>query len=103
MKKSKELLSFTIDNKTHSVRISGHALERAEQRGITKNIILSEIVALPIDEFTVYTSEQQDVAIIDEQQDIAIILDFRTELVNVITVINKSDIWVKEGTQIKRY
>ena len=99
---SKSILTFTLEGNTHSVRLSDHALKRMQQRNIHQNVVLSEIVALPVQELKQYKEQNIDIAIIDDNKDIAVIVSFDHNKIEIITVIDKSDIWVKSGTQIKR-
>lgn len=102
MKKSKAIATFTIDQQTHSVRATGHALQRMEERKVSAETALSAILALQMDKVNRYKETQEDVAIIDKQNDCTIIVSFNSNKIEIITVIDNSNVWLKDGTKIER-
>lgn len=98
----KSLLEFKYLGQKHSIRASEHALERAEERGIAINVILSEVIALPVADMQKYKENNKECIIIDDNRDIAVVVGFKGNKINIITVIDKADVWIKEGTAIKK-
>lgn len=99
---NRAILTFNKDGETFSVRVSEHSAKRVNQRGIDENNILSAIFALKIERLIEAREEDKDLAVIDEKNDFALILGMTKNRINIITAIDKADIWVKEGTDTHR-
>ena len=102
LKKGKAIITFTKDFNTYSVRCSEHGFERMEQRQVDENNIISAVFALGLDELKKARKEKKDIAVIDEKNDFAVIVGMKKNTINIITVIAKSDIYLKEGTAVKK-
>ena len=102
MRKSKAIATFTVKKETHSVRATAHALQRMEEREVSPETVLSGILALQMDRVNEYKESEEDVAIIDKRNNCTIIISFQKNTIQIVTVINNSDVWVKDGTQIER-
>ena len=98
--KNQSIFQFQVEQETYSVRVTEHSAERANQRGIDRDVIISAIFALKLERLQTAKENNKDLAVIDENNNVAIILGMNKNTINIITVIDKSDIWVKEGTEV---
>lgn len=101
------LLRFDYDNgKYISIRTTIHSKARYEERGIDLNEVCSAIVALG--KQVIYTASEKgdDIAILDKQKNetLAIIITFEEYedqiQARLRTVIQKKDVFIKDGTRI---
>ncbi|MFP4662456.1 MAG: DUF4258 domain-containing protein [Halanaerobiales bacterium] len=74
-----------------------HALERMEERGIDRQVVIEVIQELNY-KILFYNNSGEEVAIIDQEHDIAVIIEVRFNKVVVITVIDRANIHIKDGT-----
>lgn len=100
--KEKALITFNKDGQDYSIRISEHGALRANQRDISEDIIISCIFALTLERLEKCKQEGKDLAIIDENNNVAIIVTMYRNTIMIVTVIDKANIYVKNGTDIKR-
>jgi len=92
--------SFLIDNHNFKVETTNHFEERIKGRGINKEVVVENVFSLK-DKIKDYNNSGQEVAVIDEDNDLAFILEVRSSKVVLITAINKSDIFLKNGTEVE--
>ena len=99
--KSKSLAQIKIENEVYSVRATGHAVDRMIERKVDKWVVSGDVLALGKERLLSYSQLTKDVALIDSKRGITIILGFRKNTIYILTVIDKSDIYVLDGTIIK--
>ncbi|MGM0501741.1 MAG: DUF4258 domain-containing protein [Bacillota bacterium] len=83
-------------------RIEGttHALERMKERDIDQDLVVAIILSLDI-KLLEYNDTGEEVAIIDQEHNLAIIIEVREFKAVVITVIDRANIHVKDGTLLE--
>jgi len=102
MKKDKLLAQLEINGQHYSVRATIHAMERMKQRGIDEFVVSGNVLALGKQKLQELQESQEEAIIIDEQNGCAVVIGFNKNTVKVITVINKSNVFVKTNTKIER-
>lgn len=104
----KNITTYTVTKNNEqyfvTVNISNHASKRYKQRGINCNLfaVASNIMALGTG---ILKKQNEDIAIIDNVNDFTVIanigsLDGFKLKVDIITLIDKSSVYVKTGTDI---
>ena len=101
MRKDKQIAKLKIKNQDYSIRATIHSLIRMEQRGIDEYVVSGTILSLGHDRLLAYKKSGRDIAIIDKVKKVAVIATFNKNTIKIITVIDKEDIWVKDGTTIE--
>ncbi|GAB6099146.1 hypothetical protein JCM16358_10250 [Halanaerocella petrolearia] len=94
------LSEFILEDKNFRVEGTTHALERMEEREVDKELVAALVLSLD-EKLLEYNDTGEEVAIIDQEHDLAIIIEVREFKAVVITVINKSNIHIKDGTQLE--
>lgn len=100
--KDKAIAIIKIENKTYSIRATAHALERMQQRNVNEYVVTGNIIALGPEELKRLQESGEEAIIIDEDKNISIVIGFKSNRIYVITVIDKSNVFVKRGTTVKR-
>ena len=101
MRKDKQIAKLKIKNQDYSIRATIHSLIRMEQRGIDEYVVSGTILSLGHEKLLAYQNTSKDIAVIDKVKKIAVIATFNKNTIKIITVIDKEDIWVKNGTSIE--
>ena len=104
MKKQKDkcLATIKINKEQYSIRATFHSLERMEQRKIDEYVITGNILALGEETLKELQRTQEEAIIIDETTNSSVVIGFKKNTIKVITVINKSNVFVKSNTRIER-
>ncbi len=102
MKKDKLLAKLEINGQQYSIRATAHALQRMEQRGIDEFVVTGNVMALGKEKLQALQVQQEEAIIIDEVSNSAVVIGFVKNTVKVITVINKSNVFVKSNTRIEK-
>ena len=89
-----------ILNRGFRIESTTHALRRMEERDIDKKIVTDIVCGLD-NKVLRYNNSGEEIAIIDQDHDIAVIIEVRYNKVVVITVIDKANIHIKEGTVLE--
>ncbi len=102
MTKDKQIAQLRIANRDYSIRATTHALERMEERQVDEEIITADILALGKDRIKELQEANEEAAIIDEDSNITLIVGFKKNTMRIITVIDKTNIWTKQGTKVEK-
>jgi len=102
MKKDKQIAKLRIKKQDYSIRATEHSLIRMKQRGVDEYVVSGTVLSLGRSKLLEYQANDRDVAIIDKIKGIAVIVTFKRNTIKIITVIDKKDIWVKDGTTIEK-
>ncbi|WP_027340181.1 DUF4258 domain-containing protein [Halonatronum saccharophilum] len=95
------LLTETIlDDKLFRVEGTTHALKRMEERGIDQELVTAIILSLN-ERLLDYNDTGEEVAIIDQENNLAVIIEVREHKAVVITVIDRANIHIKDGTRLE--
>lgn len=100
--KEKLIAQLKINGISYSIRATAHAMQRMDEREIDEYVVSGNIMALGKDKITELQSNNDEAIIIDELKNVAIVIGFKGNRVYVITVINKSNVYVKDNTVIER-
>ena len=98
--KDKMIAQLTINKKQYSIRATGHSIERMAERDIDEEIVVGNIMALGREKIIQLQNEEAEAIIIDENTNSSIVIGFKKNKIQVITVINKANVFVKEGTEV---
>ena len=98
--KKKCIATINIEGNTYSIRISNHAQKRMEQRNISSYVIAGNILSLGKERLIELQKMEDDFIIIDDITRTSIVAGFKRNTITIITVIDKSNIFVKSETQI---
>lgn len=99
--KGKSIARIKINGFRYSLRATEHSLERMEQRGISGYVIAGDVISLGKERILELQKKQVDVALIDKKRGIAVIMQFKNNTLKILTVIDKANIYVKDGTEIE--
>ncbi len=102
MEEGKSLIAIKINGDTYSIRATGHALLRMKQRGVDAYFVSGTIMSLGKDKLVEYQKKGIDVVIIDKTKRVSIVFGFKKNRINIITVIDKGDVWVRSENEIVR-
>lgn len=89
-----------INNFTHKITCTRHGIKRMTERGINLTIATNNIKALGEKRLAELKTKNAEIMIIDKDNDISIVAAFLKTSIRIITVIDKSQVYVKEGTLI---
>jgi len=90
--------SFTIENKTYSIRLTQHAQQRLQQRNIDLYQTIGSILSLGQKTITEYSGSNRDIFILDKAHNFSIVCNIENCTITIITVIDSADCWIKQGT-----
>ncbi len=97
---NKCIATINIGRHTYSIRISDHANIRMQERNISSYVVAGNILALGKDQLVELQKTSEDFVIIDTVRNTSIVAGFKGNKIIIITVIDKSNIFVKDATQI---
>ena len=92
---------FEIINKDFRIESTSHALQRMQERGIERRSVIEVIMGLDA-KVLLYNNSGEEIAISDQQHNIAVIIEVRMDKVVIITVIDRADIHIKDGTRLEQ-
>ena len=101
-KKDKLIAELKINGQQYSIRASAHALQRMEEREVDEYVVAGNILALGKQRLAELQEEQAEAIIIDEEKDVAVIIGYKGNRIMVVTVIGRSNVFVKKGTVIEK-
>lgn len=94
------LSEVEIMNKDFRIESTTHAARRMEEREIDKSIVIDVVKGLDV-KLLLYNNTGEEIAIIDQLQDIAVIIEVRLNKIVIITVIDRANIHIKDGTRLE--
>jgi len=97
-KVGKSVNSFNINGQTFSIRLSDHAELRLKQRGIDLFQAVGVILSPGQERILNYRDSGRDIMIIDKEKGFSIVAAIEGNCIIIVTVIDKIDIYIKEGT-----
>jgi len=90
--------TFTINNKTYSIRLSQHAKQRLTDRNIDLYQTTGSILSLGEKTITAYSGSNRDIFIMDKEHNFSIVCNISACTITIITVIDSIDCWIRQGT-----
>ncbi|MFW6242656.1 MAG: DUF4258 domain-containing protein [bacterium] len=99
----KAMFKFELNNKKWHVQQSYHAKVRMEERNIDFFAVVGDIIALG-NRIETLAENNEEAMIIDKNKDISVVAGFQEDfnIITIITVIDKANVFVKDGTSIER-
>lgn len=97
-KAGKAMHTFTINNKTYSIRLSEHAALRLKQRNIDLFQTIGCILSLGESRIESYSGSDRDIFIQDKINGFSVVINIEHRTITIVTVIDNCDCWIKEGT-----
>ncbi len=94
------LTESMLDDKCFRVESTTHALKRMEERDIDQSLVTAIILSLGI-KLLDYNDTGEEVAVIDQENNLAVIIEVREFKAVVITVIDRANIHIKDGTKLE--
>ena len=91
-----------FNNRRYSVRLTNHSISRLRERGIEVNNLINTIHKLNFMELAEIEKENKEVALIDYNYDYTMFIAFKEKVINIVTIIEGVDNYIKEGTKIFR-
>lgn len=91
---------FDILNKPFRIESTTHAYDRMKERDIEQKKVVAVIRELRF-KVLLYNNTGEEIAIIDKENDMAIIIEIRLNKVVIITVIDRANIHIKDGTRLE--
>lgn len=82
------------------VESTAHALKRMEERAVEHDVVINVLQELSY-KIMAYNDTGEEIAVIDQEHDLAVIVEVRMNKVVVITVIDRADIYLKDGTMLE--
>jgi hypothetical protein len=90
--------TFTLNNKTYSIRLSDHASERLQQRNIDLFQAVGAILSLGENRITEYSGNNRDIFILDNEHNFSVVCNIEFRTITIVTAIDKVDCFIKSGT-----
>jgi hypothetical protein len=98
----REIAKVRIKNKNFRVVTTVHAIERMNQRNIDEYVIAGNVIALG-EHLINLANKDEEAIVIDEITNTAVVIGaHKNGMIFIITVINKSNVFVKNKTKIFR-
>lgn len=94
------LAKIKILDKGFRIESTTHALERMEERSIDRDTV-TEVIKELENKVLLYNNTGEEIAIINQEHDIAVIIEVRLNKVVIITVIDRANIHIKDGTLLE--
>lgn len=83
----------------YKIVLSDHATKRMNQRNITEGIVIDSVLSLKLSQLKSLTNNASEAIVIDKETKSSVVLGFnKNGIITVITVINKSDVYVLDDT-----
>jgi hypothetical protein len=90
--------TFTLNNKTYSIRLSDHAASRLKERNIDLFQAVGTILSLGEQRITEYSGSNRDIFILDRDNNFSVVCNITINTVTIVTVIDKVDCFIKSGS-----
>jgi hypothetical protein len=98
--RSRNVNTFTINNRTYSIRFSEHADNRLNDRKLDLYQCIGAILSLGEKRILEYSNSGRDIFIMDNTNKFSIVCYIDKCTIYVITLLDKIDCYVKDGTDI---
>lgn len=91
---------FLADDQFMRLATTDHFDSRIKERDLNKEVIFSDVKRLNR-KLVKYNNTGKEIAVVDKEHNLSFIMQVRYEKVVLITVINKADIKLKNGTELE--
>lgn len=93
------IFDFQIGNNNYQITLTKHAKDRMNERNITEDHIIDNVLSLSTNQVKNLNNNASEAIIIDKESGVSVVVGFNKRgRITVITVINKSNVYVKENT-----
>jgi hypothetical protein len=99
---SKLMAEVKIEGQLYSIRATAHALTRMAERGVEAHAVCGTVLALGPERIHSLQEAHEEAIVIDEVANCAVVVAFAGNRIMVVTVINRSNVWVKSATRVER-
>ncbi|SKA04506.1 DUF4258 domain-containing protein [Selenihalanaerobacter shriftii] len=89
-----------LDSRYFRIESTTHALQRMKERAIESDVVTGIILSLG-DKLLNYNNSGDEIAIVDQENNLAVIIEVRECKAVVITVIDRANIHIKDGTLLE--
>lgn len=89
-----------LDDQYFRIESTTHAMDRVKERSIDISLVTSIILNLG-NKLLDYNDTGDEVAIVDQKNNLAVIIEVREGKAVVITVIDRANIHIKDGTLLE--
>ena len=97
-KPGKVINQFTLNGKTYSIRLTAHAKQRLTDRNLDLYQVTGSILSLGQQNIEQYSGSNRDIFIMDKQNNFSIVCNITYRTITIVTVIDTTDCWIKQGT-----
>ena len=97
-KNGKMISTFTITDKTYSIRLTAHAKQRLLDRNLDLYQVTGSILSLGQQNIEQYSGSNRDIFIMDKEHNFSIVCNITYRTITIVTVIDTTDCWIKQGT-----
>jgi hypothetical protein len=101
-KKTNELTAFVVGTKVFRVIGTNHAIRRLRQRGVDEFHIASALLAMGKKLFR-YNNSKSKIMLTDTGRKLSAVIAIENYTIVIITVLDKTDVYVKENTIIETF
>ena len=97
------LMVIKVNKQCCSIRATFHALERMEQRAVSSETVKAVILSLEQQgKLSKLLDEKKKTMIIDKINKVTVVLDFKQNVIKIVTVINDINVFIKDNQKIER-
>ncbi|KXS42500.1 MULTISPECIES: DUF4258 domain-containing protein [unclassified Candidatus Frackibacter] len=89
-----------LDGRYFRIESTTHALQRMKERDIDSELVNGIILSLG-EKLLEYNDSGDEIAIVDQENNLAVIIEVRECKAVVITVIDRANIHIKDGTLLE--
>lgn len=97
---AEKIAAIEINGQHINISASGHAIDRMQEYEVNKYVVSGNVLALGPERIAELQQKREEAIIIDEVTNISVVVGFSWKTVTIITVIPKSNVFVKSNTQI---
>lgn len=97
---SRQVSIYKINDITFEVRISKHADDRLQQRKLDIFMVTGAIFSLGQKRINDYRDTGRDIFVMDKTNDLSVVCCIEGNIITIITVLDKADCYVKNGTDV---
>ena len=100
--KSKSIAQIKIGETVYSIRATEHSLQRMAQRNISEYTVTGTVIALGPQVLKELGESNEEAIIIDSNSGCSVVAAVHGQRVFIITVIDKTNVFVKTATRVER-
>ncbi len=94
------IAQFKINNRNSQIITTKHANERMSERNVDAFHVVSAITSIGTSNLNILNQSNDEAMVIDEDNNLGVVFAIRNNIITVITVIKKNNIFVKDNTEL---